>query len=83
MTYLYSWYILPNSKKISGDMPKNGISLFIQENIESIEIIEDDDVSDLYLFNKKYILEKSNIDGFFKESSKFKIQMDFIKNFTT
>lgn len=83
MIYLYSWYILPNSRKISGDIKKNGVSLFIQENIESIEIIQGDDDSDLYLFNKKYILEKNNMDGFFKESSKFKIQMDFIKNFTT
>lgn len=83
MIYLYSWYILPNSRKISGNIPKNGVSLFIQENIESIEIIEDDDVSDLYLFNKKYILEKNNMDGFFKEPSKYKIQMEFINNFTT
>lgn len=59
MIYLYSWYILPNSRKISGDIKKNGVSLFIQENIESIEIIQGDDDSDLYLFNKKYILEKN------------------------
>ena len=59
---------------INGDiLLSDGLYSFTQQKV--LKIVKNDNT---YIINDKFIVEKNNIDSFFKETNRYIVQMDFL-----
>lgn len=74
MHKLYNWYFLPKQELINGDiLLSDTLYSFTQQKV--LKIVKN---GNTYVINDKFIVEKNNIDSFFKEANRYIAQMDFL-----